>query len=256
MGFFDFLKKKTENVLTLEQLLQKAATEPAYIIEFYKRLLTDELVVITQGSNHQQGNVILEKDTNVNIVMLDGKIPVFTSTERIFDNGIIKEQVDYLKLKGEDLFGFTKGATFLLNPYSNLGKELLPDEIENLLNRTFYDNRIRSTIVEKDTQVKIKQPTKYPTEMVNSLKILFAEKRNIKAAYLAWIYNPESGQPPHYIIGLDGNGNIQDTAKEAIYITSQFVEKNEFVDFVKIEENDDVSDYFTKETKPFYKRLE
>lgn len=37
------------------------------------------------------------------------------------------------------MFGLAKGATFILNPYSDYNKELIPEEIENLLNGTIYD---------------------------------------------------------------------------------------------------------------------
>lgn len=68
---------------------------PAFRAEFYKRLLSDELVVITEKSGLPEGNHTFEPDTKVNIVSFaDGKIPVFTSTERIFDKGVVKEQVD------------------------------------------------------------------------------------------------------------------------------------------------------------------
>lgn len=142
MGLFDIFKKKpdhqTSNGLTLDALVQKAATEPAYRAEFYKRLLSDELVVLTKKSGLPDGNQILKQDTQVNIVSyIDGKIPVFTSTEKIFDKGLVKEKVEYIQMKGENLFGLAKGATFILNPYSDYGKELLPDEVERMLSGKF-----------------------------------------------------------------------------------------------------------------------
>lgn len=91
MGLFDFFKKKSNQQaldnITLETLLQKAATElPAYRAEFYKRLLSDELIIITQNSGIQKGSQVLQEDSKVKIVSYpDGKIPVFTSTDRIFE---------------------------------------------------------------------------------------------------------------------------------------------------------------------------
>ncbi|MFH6998639.1 hypothetical protein ACHRVZ_11955 [Flavobacterium sp. FlaQc-57] len=63
MGLFDLFKKKNsqkiiDNTITLETLLQKATTEAAYRAEFYKRLLSDELIVITQNSEIPKGNPI------------------------------------------------------------------------------------------------------------------------------------------------------------------------------------------------------
>lgn len=259
MGFFNIFKKgqngqKSDN-LTLEQLLKKAATEPAFRADFYKRLLTEELVVLTQNSNIPEGIQILKQDTSVSLVSYpDGKIPVFTSTERIFDKGVVKEHVEYLQMKGENLFGLAKGATFLLNPYSDYGKELLPDEIERLLNGTILTDTAKTLTIEKDTEVQLGQPAKYPTDIVNSLKILLAERPNVKAAYLGWIFNPGSGEPPHYIFAIDAEGNIQSLTQEAGFTAKQFLEKHEFVDFIKIDRNSGISDYFLYQTKPFYER--
>jgi hypothetical protein len=54
MGLFDIFKKKNRQPgftnLSLEDLLQKAATKPEYRPEFYKRLLSDKLVVITSDN--------------------------------------------------------------------------------------------------------------------------------------------------------------------------------------------------------------
>jgi hypothetical protein len=60
--------------------------------------------------------------------LTDGRIPVFTAKERIFDKEVIKEKVTYLAMKGEDLFNLAKGASFVLNPYSDYGKELFPQK--------------------------------------------------------------------------------------------------------------------------------
>ena len=79
MGLLDIFRKKTEptfdNENRLETVLRKAATEAAFRPEFYKRLLSEKLVVLTAKTNLPEGFQTLKKDTNVNIVSLqDGKI--------------------------------------------------------------------------------------------------------------------------------------------------------------------------------------
>jgi len=259
MGLFDIFKKKSNNTqqadLSLEALLEKAASEPAYRTEFYKRLLFDDLVVITQDSTLNDGNQTLQQDTQVKIVSYpDKKIPVFTSTERIFDKRIIKEQVQYLQMKGESLFEMAKGASFVLNPYSAYGKKLLPGEVEQMLNGTILTDNHRQIKIEKETSIQIGQPANYPTEIVNSLNKLFSQRPTINAAYLGWIYNPSSGEPPHYIFGLDGEGDLQDVTNEAGFTAKQFLKADDIVDFIRIDNRDGLSDYFLKSTKPFYKR--
>ena len=259
MGLFDIFKKKTNSTSggenPLEIVLKKAATEVAFIPEFYKRLLTDNLVVLTAESVLPEGSQTLEKNTSVSLVTFqDGKIPVFTSTNRIFDKGIVKEEVTFLEMKGEDLFNLAKGATFILNPYSDYSKELLPNELGRILNGTILTDNHKKIVVEKETQVQIGQPANYPTDIINSLKILFASRPTVKKAYLGWIYNPSSGEPPHYIFGLDVDGEMQNITHEAGFTAQQFLSKEEIVDFIKIDDTDGLSDYFVKQTKPFYER--
>jgi hypothetical protein len=258
MGIFDIFKKKTAspsgNENRLERALRKATTEAAYRPEFYNRLLAEKLVVLTAPTSLPEGVQILEKDTNVNIVSLqDGKIPVFTSTERIFDKGIVKERVPFLEMKGEDLFKLAKGATFILNPYSDFGKELLPAEIENMLNGTVLTAGSKKMIIEKETQVQLGQPANYPTDMVNALKTLFAGKQLVKKAYLGWIFNPASGEPPHYIFALDIEGDTQSITNEAGFTAKQFLSPDDIIDFIHIDKSA-FSDYFVKQTEPFYER--
>lgn len=258
MGLFDIFKKKSNqqmlDSITLETVLQKAATEPAYRAEFYKRLLSDELIIITNNSEQDYGSTVLQEDTKVNIISYpDGKIPVFTSTDRIFDKGIVKEEVDFMKMKGVNLFELAKGATFLLNPYSEYGKEILPDEVERLLSGEILTETSRIITIDKETEVQIGEPAKYPTDIINSLKILFANDSNLKAAYLGWIFDPASGESPHYIFGLEADGDIQDLTQEAGFVAKQFLESDEFVDFIKVEKENGLSDYFLKSVVPFYK---
>lgn len=259
MGLFDLFKKKSSQQTldnnNLETLLQKAATEPAYRAEFYKRILSDQLIIITQNSEIQKGSQILQEDTKVKIVSYpDGKIPVFTSTDRIFDKGVVKDEVEYMQMKGENLFDLAKGATFLLNPYSDYGKELLPDEVERMLNGEILTDTSKTLTIQKKTKVQIGQPSKYPTDIINSLKILFANKPNLKAAYLGWIFDPESGEPPHYIFGLEADGDIENITQEAGFTAKHFLEPDEFVDFIKVDKKNGLSDYFLKGVEPFYKR--
>ncbi len=188
MGIFDIFKKKKPDSTfpenELEKSLMNASSDISARNEFYTKLLWNELIVLTNGHNvSEEGRKTLEQDTEVQFVTFEsGQIPVFTSTNRIFDKGVIKEQVPFMAMKGQDLFGFTKGATFILNPYSDYGKELIPQEIENLLNGSIFEKTNQMEIKE-DTEVLIGQPSKYPTELVKALSSLFTSEPNVKSAY-------------------------------------------------------------------------
>lgn len=142
--------------LSLEQLLEKASTEAAYRPEFYKRLLDEALVVITIDSHIEDGERNLEEHSPVNIATFeDGKMPLFTSSDRIFDKGVVTEEVQILQLRGQSLFEMARGASFVLNPYSNFGKEILPDEVERMLDGTIFSDGGHTVTMQEEAQVLI-----------------------------------------------------------------------------------------------------
>ncbi len=158
-----------------------------------------------------------------------------------------------MALKGKDLFGIAKGATFILNPYSDYGKELIPEEIENLINGSIFEKTNKITI-DRDIEVQIGQPSNYPTEFVNVLKDLFKENKTVTAAYLAVIRTKDSEELPHIMIALDTDDDRMTITNLAGPLAEKYLE-NEIVDFIQINKNGDgISDYFLNETKPFYKR--
>lgn len=258
MKLFDiFKKKKSESTFPeneLEKSLIKASKNISARNDFYMKLLWNDLIILTNGEDDfQEGTRIIEEDTTVQFTIFEnGQIPIFTSSNRIFDKGVIKEQVKFMAMKGQDLFGLAKGATFVLNPYSPYGKELLPQEINNLLNGSIFEQNNELTI-DKETEVQIGQPEKFPKELVKALTILFKTQDNVKAAYLAIIKIVESEKLPHFIIGLDINGEISEITNKAIPITEQYLGKDEVIDFMEIDnKGGGVSEYFTKKSKPFY----
>lgn len=261
MGFFDIFKSKEEQTKEelpendLEIALRMASSEAAYRPEFYNKLLSEKVFIITDESSLDNGAQTLEQGSQVSILKLkDGRIPVFTAKERIFDKEVIKEKVTYLAMKGEDLFNLAKGASFILNPYSDYGKELLPAEVEHLLNGTILEGRHEKITISKTTDVLIGQPVNYPTQIVNSLIKLFEDRPAVKAAYLGWIHDASSPQPPHLIIGLDiTDGNPENIVNECGFIANQHLEPEEIIDFIRIG-NSGVSDYFVNDTQPFFKR--
>ncbi|MBB1150062.1 MULTISPECIES: SseB family protein [unclassified Myroides] len=146
MKLLDLFKKKKENKSTfpeneLERYLMEASSNVDAQKYFYQKLIWNQLIVLTPDYLEvAEGEQIVEENSKLKLVSFEGgKIPVFTSLNRIFDQEIIKEKVSYISLKGQDLFAMTKGASFILNPYSPYGKDLVPEEIEQLMNGTIYD---------------------------------------------------------------------------------------------------------------------
>jgi len=241
--------------ISLEELLTRSAKEPGYRAEFYRRLLVDDIVALTAGPSFPPGEHVAAEATRIQLrALADGVIPIFTSTERIFDGGVIKEQVDTIQMKGEDLFKMTRGSRLVLNPYSGYGKEFVPEEVERMLDGTVMEPVHSQLKLEKDTQVLLGQPSVYPTEMVETLKRLFSTKPEVNAAYVGWIHNPASGEDPHYIFGvsLASASDIDAIMNAAGSAIQTFDKPGGFVDFIVIE-NSGLSDYFLQ-TEPFYSK--
>lgn len=152
MGLFDIFKQKKKSAIVeqlsdsqfkiipgteemeLTELMKNALEQPAYNPSFYHRMLTEELIVISMTPNVDEGYHYLKEGTSVELYSLpDGTIPIFTAVKRIFDKGIVKEDVQFLQMTGADLFSLTRGSAFVLNPYSDYRKEILAEEIECLL---------------------------------------------------------------------------------------------------------------------------
>lgn len=143
MGIFDFFKKKRNTFPEneLEQHLLEAATNTAAQKRFYQKLLWSPLFVLTVDDAENASKVSTDDDqVTVKLVAFEsGHIPVFTALNRIADQDGPQKKMPYLSIKGMDLFDFAKDAAFILNPFSEYNKELVPEEIEAMLNGTIYD---------------------------------------------------------------------------------------------------------------------
>lgn len=254
MKLSHFFRRKKEENLSLEELSEKAVTQPSYRAEFFERLLSEDLFVINRNETIREGKRIAEKDTVINVATYaDGRVPVFTSTDRIFDGDVIKEEVKYMAMRGEDLFKAMKGKNFILNPYSKYGKELLAGEIDNLLKGPDEKEGLKKLSLEKDTTIQIGHPAIYPTQIVNSLVELFSRRPNVNAAYLGMVNFEKPGETPHYVFGMDMIGDVDSIAREAMPVIKEFPSANEFVDFVNLQSKGPVRDYLLT-TIPFYKK--
>lgn len=253
MGLFDLLKPASAPgpAATLDELLVQAAHDPAMQPEFYRRLLAEPLVVISGSAAEVRSRTMQPGDTLQIASLADGRLPVFTSTARIFDNGVVQQQVSYTQLKGRNLLELVQGATLVLNPYSDIGKELLPDEVARLLDGTLLDTG-RSLTVQQPTTVQLGQPAVYPTALVQALARLLSQQPRVRAAYLGWILDPASGEPPHYIICLDIEGESRAVSQQIGYVAQQFLQPHEIIDIVQADQSS-LTDYF-RSTTPFYQR--
>jgi type III secretion system (T3SS) SseB-like protein len=241
----------------LERSLVKAATDPSHRPQFYRDLLASDIFVISSGDAAMDiRDGVLKQGATVAIQRWrrDGQdwLPIFSSLPRLRQN--LAAEANYLRLNARNFFEMTRGTHVILNPNCEYGKEFLAEEIAGLLDGSIYAPT-KTTTTQKDTRVLLGQPKVYPTELVKALSTLFAQHRNVKAAYLAHFFNPDSGEPPHTLIGIDADGESQVLFGEAGMVARDVLPRGELVDFTQVKPHEEgLSQYLIRETKPFYRR--
>lgn len=256
MGFRDIFRKDSKNQdndrSNLEILILESKQRGSFSSEFYKKVLCEDLIILTYNTESPEGQHDLHQQSSVNIVTYpEGQIPIFTSVDRIYDKAVIKEKVQYILMKGIDLFSMAKGATFIVNPYSDTVKEFLPAEVEIMLNQSETKNGLS---MEKVSDIQIGQPDDYPNEMLKNLSDFFSTRKEVLSAYIGWIFNPSANKEPHYIIGIKANDDSKTLVAAACGIAMEALPQKEAVDIVVLSRRSIISDFLIHKTKPFYQR--
>ena len=245
------LKVKSYN--QLEELLKEASNESGVKPQFQETLLQSELIILTEGNSRQEGNNTLNEGDRLEIISFkDNKIPVFTSTDRIFDNDVIKSQIHFTGLNAKDLFKIIRGASIVLNPFSDFSREFSPSEIESLLNKTPINGLNKQEIKQK-TVVRIGEPAQIPNGLENSL-IEFAKIRNdINAIYVAMIERINSEEYPSLLIGVKVQDNEQLIFGELGELVQPYVLEKQRIEMKAIKNNGGIDGYF-ETIEPIYKK--
>jgi len=244
----------------LEIVLELAASEPAQRPEFFRLLLESTVFILaTSGQLERQGEgpITLKEDTQIQItnwVKPDGSrvIPFFSSLRAL--QLAVNQGEKYVALPARTFFEMTRGAELIMNPRSPFGKEFTPAEIEALLAEGV--NKVaKRMVVEKATEVLLGQPANYPHAMVASLTALLANHPNVKAAYLAQMFDRTRDEKPHLIIGIEVDRDVENTIREVGVVASDTAPDREPVDLIRVDSGDSgIGKYFLKEVKPFYER--
>lgn len=243
----------------LETLLIQSATDPGARPAFYRAFLDGELLVIGEISNtipSSGGYSVAQVGGRLSVMQMQGKdgkplIPVFSSLPRLQE--AITQQARYVQLKGRALLD-TVGTALpvVLNPMSPYGKEFLPQELAALMDGSMFKEP-ESYTLQKDTQVLLGQPADYPQALVDGLKTLFSHHPQVEKAYLAQMYDPTSGTPPHPVVGIQSSGDFSVIVRDAGLVSEQTLGKGQFVDFSQLHPGEgDLSDYMLRSVEPFY----
>ncbi len=257
MGLFDFFKsgkKQNAQPENIDEIFDLASKDIAYRPLFYRTILEKELyILIYPNDNLPTGKFVSDEKTTLQVRKLtDGKVPVFTSVDKIFDNGVIKEQVNYVAMKGKVIFDmFKETPIILLNPYSRPSKEFLPDEIIKLRNGELFKPDEEHTI-KAGVNISLGIPANYPTELVETLKKYCDTRAEIKAAYLGLMHDSSSNEAPHFIIGLDITNNVKEIFGEVAETIRTHIPKGEPIDMINVSDKRETAKFLKQQQYKVY----
>jgi len=184
----------------LERALVNASHDATAAPNFYRLLLDSELLVL--GTVDGQEQATKEFDVapggRVNLVtgIKDGArfLPVFSSLPRM--QAYVQEESKYLRVNGRALLDLTRGAPVTLNPGSDYGKELTPEEVRHLLDGP----RSARRMITGDVQ--------FPPGLAEALAALFVTWSNIETGWMIMVAPADQAEPPHPLVGIAINSQI------------------------------------------------
>ncbi|MWV43293.1 hypothetical protein GRF59_06575 [Paenibacillus sp. HJL G12] len=239
----------------LEELLVMAAQYPAARADFYRELMNSDIYTIQVGMetrDEQHKQLVHGDHVNLIQVQYNGKefVPIFTSLLRL--QQFIKHDAHYISMNAAAFFELTEGSEVLLNPGSSYGKEFPREEIASLRDGSIL-NPVTSHEVQKDTEVMIGQPTTVPAELLEALARRFKSMSQVKSAYSAHYFNPETDVSPHTLIAIEFTGEREAVMREAGSIAQTLTVPNPPVDFIELSKDTGLYDYFMS-IDPFYQK--
>ena len=245
-----------EPVNQLEQVLLQAATTPEARPLFYRALLQEEvLVVLHPREGLATGEVAPTEGMEIQLQVLnDGKIPVFTSLERIGEGSVDLATLSYLRLRGLDLFQMVQGADCALNPFSPVGKLLPAPELAELLAGNLT-GPLEGSGPPQDVQVTLAPLGDAYPELAEALRTYGPGNANLEAAYLAQMQIQGSPEAPRLLLALHAADNDPAFLEELGPIVQGLVGDQQVLDIMLIDPTSDepINQYF-QQAEPVYRK--
>lgn len=247
----------------MERLLVQASTDPVARPRFYEGLLHSAVIVLPNGPPLsaegdpvelpvEGGSVMFPTGTKIGFQPVQNGsrslLPIFSSLPRL--QRFSQVEVRWLEMPAREFFTLTQGQEVVLNPGSDYGKEFTVTEIEQMLTGW---KPSKTYVTQKEVQVRLGQPARYPSALIEALSRLFSGIREVECAYLAHLDNPDQGDPPHTLIGIKATGDWNKIAAQAGIVLAGIEIPDPPVDFFRMGGTGGPNDYLLT-TKPFYTR--
>ena len=251
--------------LALEELLEKAFEQVSYRPYFLKNLLDSFIYILIEQEethdDHAESVIIDEKEIQIKgWKKKDGTIffPFFTSLEKL--QKTIRNNENYLRINTRSFLERIVGKHVVLNPYSEMAKEFVPEEISGLLNGDFNLHR-NSNEPMIQPQDEFSYPSPYPIHMVEQIKILLQVKHAVASAYIVQKPDEKHITKTSLVIGILLSQVLSDLEKQRLarqlrQTAFDSLIKKKKVNLIIFESNDqsELVQFFLHKTQPFYLR--
>lgn len=245
----------------LERALRLAASEAAFIPEFYGTLLDADVFVVGRTELDADGHtvdVVAKPGSHLHIQTArhpDGAevIPFFSSLPALRRH--IAEETTYLRLAARDLFEMTLGQDLVLNPGSDHQKAFTAFEIDDLLRHGLPRSGDRQ-VIGKETSVLLGQPAEYPHDITETLSRYFETEPRVTAAYLALMQIPDRDRTPGLCVGIVCDPAQFDAISPAVGLAAAHLTSDDrllSICLVDPKTPGTPGDYMLEETEPFYR---
>jgi hypothetical protein len=238
----------------LEELLMRAVNEPNVRPAFYQALLHEPLMAVTLPKEGEAGGEIeITPGMEIQLQVLnDGKIPLFTAPERIFEGGMPADSVAFIRVRGLDLLQMVQATDCVLNPFSPAGKLLTSQEIQELL-----ASDLTTPPAEGADQVPVQlgPPAEAPTALLDALSEFCAEHVFVEKAFLAEMRIENSPELPRLLLAFQTEEQQAEFLQELGPVIEGKIEGYQFVDMMVLNpaSEEPINQYFEQQ-QPFYQR--
>jgi hypothetical protein len=227
----------------LEELLRKAARNPADRVAFQRELLRSHLYVVCRLDDQQRVVQLLPAMVGGELVM-----PAYTAHERILEatNG----SQPFVQLPTPDILrSLPPTSKLVINPGAWDGVAFQPDEIKALL----AEVDPTPSVIPSGTEVRLGQSEQSLEWLTSALTKPLRQLIAVQAAHVGLIQIPSTGETPHPVVGLQ----LAEGADIATVIQPLIAAVNELargpVDFVPIGK-DGTGKWLLDNTEPFFQR--
>lgn len=218
----------------LEKTMLRAAAEPSARADFYRALLASNLIVLGRFGETMEIETVANESGRYH--------PIFTAPSRL--TPFVPEGMANFTIAARTLFEATRGAQFVINPGSELGKVLSPEEID-----WFLKSFSRADIL-------VVKPKEHPANLIKALCVLFTSRTLIRAAHLVHVMREGIDEVPHPMIGLEAEGDVPRLAQE-IFEAAEAVHPGMPIEVVYLDpqgELDPLQKHMLS-VPPFYRRM-